>query len=60
MTPEQPAHTSTKCHPCRAKGLKRIEFYVTPDRKDRIIQYCQQRGFTAAGLMDSLLRKEHL
>ncbi|MVM29288.1 hypothetical protein GO755_04530 [Spirosoma sp. HMF4905] len=50
----------TKCQPCRVKGMKRIEAYVSPERKKEIIRHCKERGFSMAGLLDKLLRKEHL
>lgn len=60
MDAESTQIKKTKCHPCRAKGMKRIEFYVSAERGKDIVKHCKERGFSMSGLMDKLLRKEHL
>lgn len=53
------ANPSTpKCHPCRAKGMEQINYFITPERKSKLKRYCIMKGVSMTSLLNSLAAKE--
>ncbi|GAB3546352.1 RepB family protein [Spirosoma fluminis] len=45
----------SKCHPCRQKGMKQLNLFITPERKDQLKEYCKQKGISYARLINSMI-----